>query len=122
MHGNGAVGKQREFSSEHSGSETAHDRLGLDMKVAQHLVGAPAADKTDDVGIDLGAKKGHGASRTKGAGTDVRGEETKLGGIESGDGRPKGVRNMGRTDAKPLAIEEVRGNGSGRGGLMGPEV
>jgi hypothetical protein len=82
VHWHGAVRQQREFSSEHSGSETAHDRLCLDMEVAQHLVGAPATDKTDDVGIDLGAKQGHSASRTKGAGTDVRGEESELGGIK----------------------------------------
>jgi hypothetical protein len=29
---------------QHALGETAHDRLGLDMKVTEHLVGVPAAD------------------------------------------------------------------------------
>ena len=44
---------------EHSGREIAHNRRGLDGKIAEHFVGAPPANKADDIGIDLGAKQGH---------------------------------------------------------------
>ena len=81
-----AVGQQRELCIQHSGCETAHDRLGLNMEVPKHLVRSPAADKTDDVGVNLGAKECHGASSTKRAGTDVGREEAELGGIAGRDG------------------------------------
>ena len=56
---------------EHAGREITHDRGGLDGEVAKHLIGAPAAKKADDVGVNLGAKEGHGARGAKGAGGDV---------------------------------------------------
>ncbi len=68
VHGKGAV-------VEHTGSKIAHDGFGLDMEVAQHLIGAPASDQSDDVGINLGTKKGHGAGGAKGPGGNVGGEE-----------------------------------------------
>ena len=53
---------------EHLGGEIVHDRLGLDMQISQHLVGAPAPDEADGVAVDMGAEKGHGARGAKRAG------------------------------------------------------
>ena len=61
-HGNILVGVQREGSVvEHSGRKISHDRCGLDGEIAEHFVGAPSAEKADDVRIDLGAKQSHRA-------------------------------------------------------------
>jgi hypothetical protein len=114
VHWNGTVGKQGELSLQHSGGETSHDRFGLDMEVTQHFIGAPATDETDDISVDLSAKEGHGASRTKRASTDIRMEETQLGGIASSNSGAKSISNMRRADTMPTALEVVRGNGRSR--------
>jgi hypothetical protein len=44
---------------EHLGGKIAHDGTDLDMEVLQHDVGLPAADKLDDVVIDLCAQECH---------------------------------------------------------------
>jgi hypothetical protein len=48
---------QREGSVvEHSGRKISHVRCGLDGEIAEHFVGAPSAEKADDIRVDLGAK------------------------------------------------------------------
>jgi hypothetical protein len=47
------------------------------MKVVKHFIGAPAADETDDVGVNTCAEKGHGATSTKAAGGDTTGVDTE---------------------------------------------
>ena len=56
---------------EHPGREIAHQRLGLDVEIAKHLVGAPATKEPDAIGVNVGAQKGHGASGAKGASRDI---------------------------------------------------
>ena len=56
---------------EHEPGEVAHDRLGLKVEVPEHFIRAPAANESDDVGINSGEKEGHGTTHPKGAGCDV---------------------------------------------------
>ena len=60
----------------HALGEVTHDRLGLDMKIAEHFVRAPAADETDDIGVDLGAKESHSACSSEAAGRNISRKET----------------------------------------------
>jgi hypothetical protein len=55
----------------HKASEVAHDRLGLKMKVTKHFIRAPAADQADNICVDVGKEKGHGATGAKGVGVNV---------------------------------------------------
>ncbi|CAJ1953577.1 unnamed protein product [Cylindrotheca closterium] len=63
----------------HHGGEALHNWLGLDMEVAKHGVTFPASNELDGVAIDVGAEKGHGTARTKGAGANVGRKETEVG-------------------------------------------
>jgi hypothetical protein len=119
VHWNGAVGEQVELGVQHPGGKPSHDRFGLDMEVPEHFIGAPATDESDNVSVDLGAKEGHCASRTEGAGTDIVMEETELGGIASSNSGAKSISNLGWADTMPTAGEVVGGNGScWRGGVV----
>ena len=51
--------------------------MPLQVKIAKHFVGAPATDKTNDVGIDPSAKKGHSTASTETAGGDTLGVDAK---------------------------------------------
>ena len=55
----------------HPAREIPHDRLSLDVEVPEHLVGPPAADKTDDIRVDTGAKQRHSSGCAQGASGDV---------------------------------------------------
>jgi hypothetical protein len=60
---------QREGSVvEHSGRKISHNRCGLDGEIAEHFVGAPSAEKADDIRVDLCAKQGHCAGGSQRAG------------------------------------------------------
>ena len=48
---------------QHEAGEVAHDRLRLEMEVAKHFIGPPAANQADDIGVNTGNKEGHGAAR-----------------------------------------------------------
>ena len=48
-------------SCEHALGEGIHNWGGLEMQVSEHLVRAPAAEKSNDIGIDIGTKEGVGA-------------------------------------------------------------
>jgi hypothetical protein len=60
----------------HEASEVAHHGLRLDVQIAEHDVGAPAAEELDQIRVDAGAQKCHGAPGPEGACTDILGEET----------------------------------------------
>lgn len=49
----------------------AHDGLGLDMKISEHLIRLPTAEETDAIRVNVSAEKGHGACGTQGPGRDV---------------------------------------------------
>ena len=53
---------------EHAAGEVSGDRFGLDVKIAEHSIRAPASQELDHVGVDFGDKQRHGASRSKRAG------------------------------------------------------
>ena len=68
------VGKEGEVAArKHSGRKMTHDGFGLDMEVAEHFVGAPAAKKSNAVRVNIGAKEGHCASCPEGPGRNVFG-------------------------------------------------
>ena len=46
---------------EHAGREIAHEGLGLDMEISEHLVRLPSAEQANAVRVDVGAKERHGA-------------------------------------------------------------
>jgi len=79
--------KREVASRQHAGGEISHDRLGLEMKVAQHFIAAPAAEEADHVGVDMGAEEGHSAGGSKGAGGDICWNEAEVdttgGGVET---------------------------------------
>jgi hypothetical protein len=51
------VGKESEVAVvDHAAGEVLHDRLGLDMKVAKHLVATPATQEADNVAVHAGAE------------------------------------------------------------------
>jgi hypothetical protein len=52
----------------HTSHEGVHEQVGLEMEVAKHFIRAPATNEMDDVGVNAGAKEGHGTAGTKAAG------------------------------------------------------
>jgi hypothetical protein len=64
MHGKGAM-------IQHLLRKMTHNRLGLDMQVAQHFIRSPSADELDDVSVDLGAQQGSGTCCAHQRGRDV---------------------------------------------------
>jgi hypothetical protein len=93
------------------------------MEVAKHFVGAPLTNKTDDVGVNAGAKEGHGTAGTKAAGGDAKRGDTKLK-IEGGRAVSKHGGDMGSGDgvsgvgAKKIEVKRS----SGRGVVLTPEM
>jgi hypothetical protein len=55
-----------------------HYRLGLDVEVAEHLVGSPPSDETNAVGVDICAQERHGARCSKGARRNIFRKKTVL--------------------------------------------
>ena len=53
---------------EHAGREIAHEGLGLDMEISEHLVRLPAAKEADAITVNIGAKESHCASSAEGPG------------------------------------------------------
>jgi hypothetical protein len=54
----------------------------LDVKVATHVIAVPPSDQSDNIGINVGTKQGHGTGGSKGMGRDISGKETKGGAQE----------------------------------------
>ena len=51
----------------HPGRKITHDRLCLDMQVAEHFIRPPTTNEANAVRVDLGAQEGHGTRRSEGA-------------------------------------------------------
>ena len=43
-------------AEEHKARDVSHNRFRLNMEIAEHLIGAPATDEVDVVGVDVGAQ------------------------------------------------------------------
>jgi hypothetical protein len=56
---------------EHEKYKVLHDGLSLEMKVAEHFIRAPAANKADDVRIHSGEEEGHSPAHLERAGSDI---------------------------------------------------
>ena len=64
-----AVGMEGEDPTiEHAGRKISHQRLRLNVEITEHLVGLPSAEEADDVWVDVGAQKRHGARGAQGPG------------------------------------------------------
>ena len=104
---------------EHERSKVTHDRFGLDVEVAEHLIAAPPADKANRVRVDVGTQEGHGSGRSKGARGDVVSQEAKCG-TKEGDGQFQGAGDVGRRDSSPAVGKKEPGNREGEVGTMLP--
>jgi hypothetical protein len=63
----------------HPGSKLSHYGLSLDVQIAQHFVGAPAAtNEADAIRIDVGAKECHGAGSAERACGNIERSKTVL--------------------------------------------
>jgi hypothetical protein len=62
---------------EHALSEGAHEGVGLEMKVTKHCIGAPATNKTNDVGINTITKESHSTTGMETAGRNGGGINTE---------------------------------------------
>jgi hypothetical protein len=116
VQGEGALG-------EHSGRKVAHNGFGLEVEVAEHLVGAPSTDKADDVGVDRRAEERHGAGGAEEAGGNVLFLKP-IERSEDGTGGSKSGRDVSGRDGFPGgagSLEESGQRGVGRG-VVGSEV
>ena len=95
---------------EHKPCEVSHDGLHLKMKITEHFIRPPASNQADDIGVNLGQEKGHGATGMKGVGSDVGWEETN-GGAERQDRHAKDGGDVRWCDRAP-------GSASGRVGCV----
>jgi hypothetical protein len=79
--GNVLTRDERELAAlEHEAGKVAHYWLCLYVKiVAEHNVGAPAAEQLDHIRVDSGAQKCHGATGVDGVGTATFRQETDTG-------------------------------------------
>ena len=62
---------------EHVASEGGHKWCRLQMEVTEHFVGAPSAEKADDVGVDVGAEESVSASGSEAAGSNISGKKSQ---------------------------------------------
>ena len=70
--GSGIKGIEAKVSAlKHASRKGRHDRCCLYMQVAEHGVGAPATNETDEIRIDPCTEECHGTTGTEGAGFDV---------------------------------------------------
>lgn len=96
-----------------------HDWGGLDMEVAQHVVGALAAKEANGVVVDIGAEESHSASSPKGSGRNVRWDKP-VGGAQDDGSCAKGLGDVGGADGLPGRLIPIhRQSGSGRGTVLG---
>jgi hypothetical protein len=70
----GTVGKKGVVAvRHHKRGEALHDWLSLQVKVAEHLVGAPATEEADEISVDARDEKSHRAGGTKALGCHIGG-------------------------------------------------
>ncbi len=81
---------------------------GLDEKVAEHGVGFPATEESDDVGVHVSAEEGHGSPSVQGAGGDVAGGKAD-GVANGGGGHTEGCRDVLGEDATLALVGVVIG-------------
>ena len=86
------------------------------MEIAEHGVRAPTSDHFDDVGVNVGAKKGHGATRAEGTGVDILGTETKggRGGSDSDGGSDQRGSDPSTAGGGVYLVEGRNGRGAMR--------
>jgi hypothetical protein len=56
---------------QHPLSKVLHQRLGLEVEIAQHLVAPPTSQHSDGVGVNIGTKQRHGPSDSERLRTDI---------------------------------------------------
>ena len=80
------IGKQGVIAAlKHSGRKIPHDWFRLNMEVAEHLVGLPAAEEPDAITIDISAEEGHSTGSAKETCGYVAGAKA-IGGAQYGHG------------------------------------
>jgi hypothetical protein len=84
-------------ASEHALGKSVHHWFCLEVEVPEHDIGVPATEKADDISINLGTEKGHGAASAEGAGRDVFGQDANAG-SNSGDRPAEEIRDIARSD------------------------
>lgn len=105
-------------AAKHRGCDTRHNRLRLDMEIAVHFIGAPAANQPNAIGVNAAAEHGHGAARAGRAGRNVAGGEIRERGWEEGHRPAKECGDVGGKDKlprfrwKPIGIEGRRRGGA----------
>ena len=67
----------------HCGGVAAHEWLGRDVEISEHLVTAPAADEADGVEVNVPQEEGYGPAGEEGAGWRCRGTRGQGGGGRS---------------------------------------
>jgi hypothetical protein len=55
----------------HFAAEVFHEWLRLKVEIAQHFIGAPAAQQLYVTAVHIGTKEGRGAGGTKASGRDI---------------------------------------------------
>ena len=107
---------------EHALRETTEERAYLRMQVAQHFIGAPAADEAYDISVNAGAEEGIGSRGSEATGCDILGKETKRWAQEP-DGQLDGVSDHAGFDSDSGAIRAAAvGKWSILRKEIGPEV
>jgi hypothetical protein len=115
--GNVLSRQQGEVTGEgHAVRTCVHERVGLQVEILKHFVGAPSADKTDDVGIDTGAEEEHGTTGSKTAGGDAKRIYAKLevegsGAVAKHGGNAHGNDGVCGGGAKKIEVERSSGRG-----------
>jgi hypothetical protein len=112
--------KVKRTGSEHGAREVTHEGTGLEMQVAENAIGAPAADKLNDTGVDATTEQGHGAVGTARSSGNVVGIETKLRAQESGRGPDGFGYKLGGNGAprRRRCAADYAQRGVGRGRIM----
>ena len=91
----------------HEAGMAPHEDGDLGVEIPEHGVGIPPADKSDAIGVDFGAKEGHGTRRAERLGADVLGVKAEC--IrETGTGLTKQPRDTGRGDEVPVIVLHQR--------------
>jgi hypothetical protein len=110
-------------ATEHSAGKALHNRLGLEVQVAeQHCIALPPADQADGVGIDIGVEKCHGPAGSEGSGTNIAGQVTVGGAEEFGSGFEAEEGDIAGEDGGPLPMRVVCGQDGPRGGFVGAQM
>jgi hypothetical protein len=89
----------------------------LDVKVAVHLIGPPAANETNAVTVHARTEEGSGAARPGGAGREERRVKSQ-GRSQGGGGKAEQSRDGGRKNVGPAAAVVVSVERGIRAGMV----